>query len=238
MIDTGTPQSQPDLFAPQPAPTISAGRSISGALRRRPLGIGIRYRDWTQAGHLSARRDTCRVEPTFSPFLSGALAWISNGTVPDRCDVCGFEWAISSHTAVDAIEAAPERYVALLASRDGMVAAGDGGWNATAYLWHLVDLARSWSERWIQVEADPGSLLAGWDPDELAAARNYLNLPTVPALWALEHVTRTFVELSRQLDHDTTFQHGDWGTGTVADGLRWLAHEYTHHQLDVEARAR
>ncbi|HUS42858.1 MAG TPA: hypothetical protein VMY16_09345 [Ilumatobacteraceae bacterium] len=29
-----------------------------------------------------------------------------------------------------------------------------------------------------------------------------------------------------------------WGEGTVADGLRWLAHEYVHHQLDVEARAR
>ena len=193
---------------------------------------------WTQARHVSAGRDTWQVEPISSPFLRGALAWISNGAVPDRCDVCGFEWAVDPDAAVDAIEAAPERYAALLENRDGMVVADGGGWNASAYLWHLVDLARSWSERWVQLHADPGSLLAGWDPDELAAARNYLNLPTVPALWALDHATLTFVELSRQLDHATTFQHGDWGTGTVADGLRWLAHEYTHHQLDVEARAR
>ncbi len=178
------------------------------------------------------------MEPTFSPFLDGALAWINDGDVPAECDVCGFGWATDPDAAVDAIGAAPERYAALLAGRDGMAEAPDGGWNATAYVWHLVDLARSWSERWVQLEADPGSLLAGWDPDELAAARNYLNLPTAPALWSLDHATRTFVELSRRLDHDTTFLHGDWGTGTVADGLRWLAHEYTHHQLDVRARAR
>ncbi len=177
------------------------------------------------------------METTRSSFLSGALAWIGDGAVADRCDVCGFEWAIDSSRAVDVIEASPERYAALLAGRDGMVAPAVGGWNATAYLWHLVDLARSWSERWVQVEDDPGSLLAGWDPDVLAAARNYRNLPTVPALWALSDATARFVELSRRLDHTTSFRHGDWGPGTVGDGLRWLAHEYTHHQLDVEARA-
>ena len=178
------------------------------------------------------------MDATRSSFLNGALAWINNGTIPDRCDVCGFEWTIHSASAVDAIEAAPERYRVLLADRDGMVAPDDGGWNATAYLWHLTDLARSWSERWVQIEDQPGSLLAGWDPDVLAAARNYRNLPTVPAIWALSQATGRFVHLSRELDHATAFEHGDWGAGTVADGLRWLAHEYMHHQLDVEARAR
>ena len=105
------------------------------------------------------------MDATRSPFLSGALAWINNGTIPDRCDTCAFEWTIQSAAAVDAIEAAPDRYRALLADRDGMVAPDDGGWNATAYLWHLTDLAGSWLERWVQIEGQPGSLLAGWDPD-------------------------------------------------------------------------
>jgi hypothetical protein len=173
-----------------------------------------------------------------TPFLTGALAWIGDGTIRDRCDVCAFEWTMDSTAAVDAIEAGPEQYAALLTGRDGMVAPDDGGWNATAYLWHLTDLARSWSERWVQIGDDPGSLLAGWDPDVLAGARNYRNLPTVPALWALDRATAGFVQLSRELDHATPFEHGDWGAGTVADGVRWLAHEYVHHQLDVEARAR
>jgi hypothetical protein len=109
------------------------------------------------------------MDTTRSAFLTGALAWIGNGTIHDRCDVCAFEWTVQSEAAVEAIEAAPDRYASLLANRDGMVAADDGGWNATAYLWHLTDLARSWSERWVQLANDPGSLLAGWDPDELAA---------------------------------------------------------------------
>lgn len=178
------------------------------------------------------------MDTTHSPFLTGALTWLGDGTVPDRCDVCGHEWTVDSGASVDAIAAGPGRCAALLANRDGMAAPADGGWNATAYLWHLTDLANSWSERWVQLSHDPGSLLAGWDPDDLAAARNYRNLPTVPALWALERATATFVDLSRQLDHATPFQHGEWGEGTVADGLRWLAHEYVHHQLDVDARAR
>ena len=59
----------------------------------------------------------------------------------------------------------------------------------------------------------------------------------VPAVWALNRASDTFVHLSRHIDHATPFPHGDWGAGTVADGPRWLAHEYAHHQLDVDARA-
>lgn len=152
--------------------------------------------------------------------------------------MCGFDWSIDSADALELIASAPPRYASLLEGRDGMVAADDDGWNATAYLWHLTDLARSWSERWVQLRAQPGSLLAGWDPDELAAARNYRNLPTSAALWALDSATATFASLSNELDHGTSFLHGDWGDGTVADGIRWLAHEFTHHQLDVDERAR
>lgn len=172
-----------------------------------------------------------------SPFLTGALSWIYHGTTPSACAACGFEWSTGVEAAVEHIDAAPRAYAALLDGRDGMIPAQDGGWNATAYLWHLTDLARSWSERWIQIEATPGSLLAGWDPDVLADARNYRALPTVPALWALGEAAETFVGLCRRLDPQTTFLHGDWGVGTVADGTRWLAHEFHHHQLDVDLRA-
>jgi len=58
----------------------------------------------------------------------------------------------------------------------------DGCWNATAYLWRLTDLARSWTERWVQVSEAPGSRLVGWDPDELAEVRSYGSLPTSAGL--------------------------------------------------------
>jgi hypothetical protein len=107
-----------------------------------------------------------------------------------------------------------------------MAPAADGGWNATAYLWHLTDLARSWTERWVQVQAMPGSLLVGWDPDVLAAARNYRALPTVTAKWAIRDAVSSFVALCDRVDLGATFVHGDWGQGTVADGIRWLGHEF------------
>jgi hypothetical protein len=173
----------------------------------------------------------------WSPFLAGALRWIYAGDEPSLCAACGYNWSIDPESALEAISSSAARYTALLDGRDGMVPAADGGWNATAYIWHLTDLARSWSERWVQLAAAPGTLLVGWDPDVLAAARNYRSLPTASALWALSTSTATFIALGEQLPAQTTFLHGDWGTGTVADGTRWLGHEFVHHLLDVDARA-
>jgi hypothetical protein len=171
------------------------------------------------------------------PFLTGALAWIYEAAAPSHCPRCGYDWSIEPEAALESITSSATGYAALLDGRDGMVPAADGGWNATAYLWHLTDLARSWSERWVQLAEAPGSLLVGWDPDVLAEARNYRSLPTVPALWALSTSASTFVVLGEQLPAETEFLHGDWGRGTVADGTRWLAHEFVHHLLDVDARA-
>ncbi len=186
---------------------------------------------------VASERDNPPVGEDRSPFLAGALAWIYGGEAPDRCAVCDYDWSAPVGEAEAMIAGAPARYARLLQGRDGMRPAGDGGWNATAYLWHLTDLARSWSERWVQVRARPGDLLTGWDPDRLAEARNYRALPTVPALWAIGNAVTTFLEVCEGVASETPFQHGDWGPGTVADGIRWLAHEFVHHQLDVEARA-
>ena len=172
-----------------------------------------------------------------SPFLDGALAWLYTEGVPDRCERCGYDWSTDAMTALQTIATSPGRYAALLDGRDGSVPAADGGWNATAYLWHLTDLARGWSERWAQLSVAPGSLLVGWDLDALGDARNYRLLSTASALWALPAATEVFVALSEQLDASTPFLHGDWGPGTVDDATRWLAHEYVHHELDVDERA-
>lgn len=172
-----------------------------------------------------------------SPFLDGALALLWGDDPPDRCERCGYEWSTDSASALALIAASPGRYASLLDGRDGLAPASDGGWNATAYLWHLTDLARSWSERWVQLSVTPGALLVGFDPDALAEARNYRSLPTVAALWALPTTTETFVALSSELDPTTPFQHGDWGEGTVGDALCWIAHEFVHHQIDVDERA-
>jgi hypothetical protein len=157
-----------------------------------------------------------------SPFLAGAIAWIYDGNSPEFCPTCDWNWSVSLEDALDAIVSAPDRYAALLKGRDGMAPAADGGWNATAYMWHLTDLARSWTERWVQLCAMPGSLLAGWDPDVLSEARNYRALPTAAAEWALRDAVSSFRAQCDRIDFDATFEHGDWGQGSVADAIRWL----------------
>jgi hypothetical protein len=173
---------------------------------------------------------------TDSGFLDGATTWLHGEPGTARCPACGFDWACDAGAALGAIERAPGRYHELLEGRDG-TAPVPRGWNATSYVWHLADLARGWSERWVVLQAQPGALLAGWDPDELAQARNYAAMPTVSALWALRDGVDTLVALTARLDRATPFRHADWGLGTVAEALVWIAHEMVHHELDVDERA-
>lgn len=172
-----------------------------------------------------------------TPFLDGAVRWIYEGDPPPVCPGCGYDWSIDSRDALTLIASSPDRFEASLAGKDGMKEQADGSWNATAYVWHLTDLTRSWAERWVQIREMPGSRLVGWDPDELAGIRGYRALPTAPGLWALRQAVGAFVDVTAQVTMETPFEHGDWGRGNVADGLRWLGHEFHHHVQDVASRA-
>ncbi len=97
-----------------------------------------------------------------TPFLDGALHWIYETDPPPVCPACGFDWLIDAGTALTLIESSPDRFEAALAGKDGMKSQTDGSWNATAYLWHLTDLARSWTERWIQIGEMPGNVHLIW----------------------------------------------------------------------------
>lgn len=169
-----------------------------------------------------------------TPFLQQACAWLYRGEPPATCGECGFRWSIGPEGAVQEIQRVSHAVTAVLHGRDGMRQPPDGGWNATAYVWHLTDLARGWSERWVQLAAAPGATLVPWDPDVLADARNYRNLPTAAALWALPAATDAFAELLGGIKPDTPFLHADWGEGNVGDATRWIAHEFVHHLADVE----
>ena len=179
-----------------------------------------------------------------TPFLDGALRVIYvDGSLPTACPECGFDWtpgASTPTTSIATIATSTDEMLTLVAdpdrSVDPMALPANGSWNATAYLCHLTDLARGWSERWAQLTAEPGSMLIGWDPDVLADARSYTQLPTAAATWALRSSVDIFLNASREVPHNTGFAHDDWGAGDVADALLWVAHEFHHHELDVHRR--
>jgi hypothetical protein len=172
-----------------------------------------------------------------SPFLDGAIRWVYDGDIPVACPACGYRWDTAWVDALDMIEFAPDEIRRILDGRDGMQAQADGSWTASAYIWHLTDLATIWSERWIQISHSPDEPLVGFDPDILADARGYRDLPTSAGLWALGRAVSTFVTTTRSVPPDSTFEHGDWGRGTVGDAVRWLGHEFHHHTGDIDERA-
>lgn len=173
-----------------------------------------------------------------TPFLEGALVWLYDGEPPGKCPQCGYSWMTTFSTACDLIESSPPRFDAAFDGRDGMARPTDGSWNATAYVWHLTDLSRSWAERWVQISLNPGSRLVGWDPDELAEVRGYRSLPTESGLWALRGAANDLMTATKAAGPSAEFLHGDWGTGTVCNAIVWIGHEFYHHELDVRERVR
>lgn len=173
-----------------------------------------------------------------TPFLAGAVSWLYDGDPPDRCPKCGYDWATTYEVALEIVRDAPDRFASALHDNDGMAPQHDGSWNATAYVWHMIDFSRSWMERWYQIIDDPGSTLVGWDPDELADLRGYRSLPTRPALRTLREAVGALVAATLEAGPDARFMHGDWGSGDVGDATIWMGHEFHHHELDIKERVR
>jgi hypothetical protein len=169
-----------------------------------------------------------------TPFLTAAVAEMLPGAgASSVCAECGFSWLTEAEPALDVVERAPERFAELLAGADGTVAPAPGVWSPSAYVWHVSDLVRAWAERLHSLASDPQAAWAGFDPDELAQARHYDALPQVSGPWAVARSVDALRQSLGSLASETGFTHPEWGSGTVADALRWLAHEAVHHDLDV-----
>lgn len=169
-----------------------------------------------------------------TPFLDAAVAEMLPGAGrSSECAECGFSWLTESRGALDAVERAPGRFEELLAGTDGTVAPAPEVWSPSAYVWHVSDLVRAWAERLHSLAVDPQAAWAGFDPDELAQARHYDALPQASGPWAVARSVDALRKSLGSLASDTAFTHPEWGSGTVADALRWLAHEAVHHDLDV-----
>jgi hypothetical protein len=169
-----------------------------------------------------------------TPFLEAAIAeMIPNAGSGDACGECGFSWSAEGDEGLGRVQGASDRFAELLQGRDATRAPGPRVWSPSAYVWHVADVVRAWSERLHSLGIDAETRWAGFDPNELARARRYGELPQVTGPWALARSTEALVRALEHLDLDDEFVHPEWGEGTVLDGLRWVAHEIVHHELDV-----
>lgn len=169
-----------------------------------------------------------------TPFLQAAVTqMLPNAGDGENCAECGFAWDTPGTAAMGLVRDGPQRLGELLDRAEVSAPITGGPWSSSAYVWHVGDVTRAWSERLHSLSVDPDAAWAGFDPDELAQARHYEALPRATAPWALERAVEALDLSLGSLDTDTPFEHPEWGRGTVADALRWLAHEVVHHELDI-----
>ncbi len=169
-----------------------------------------------------------------TPFLQAAVAeMLPQAGHGSSCAECGFSWLATGDEALAEVRDGPDRFARLLEDRRATVSPAPETWSPAAYVWHVGDVVRAWAERLHSLAADPEAAWAGFDPDELARARHYDTLPATTGPWALARSVDALVLALEPLTTETSFLHPEWGSGTVADALRWLAHEMVHHELDV-----
>jgi hypothetical protein len=169
-----------------------------------------------------------------TPFLRSAVAeMLPHAGTAAQCAECGFAWSATGDEAMAVVEDGPARLARLLEGWNGAVPPNSPVWSPSAYVWHVGDVVRAWAERLHSLGNDPAADWASFDPDELARARHYDALPASSGSWALARSVDALVLSLEPLEGDTPFMHPQWGSGTVADALRWLAHETEHHALDV-----
>jgi hypothetical protein len=152
----------------------------------------------------------------------------------DPCRTCGFEWSVEPASCVAIVSDAPARFTSVLAGHDGRSTHATLRWNATAYVVHVADVLRIWSDRIAAVALGASDPVVPYDEDRLGDARGYVSLPLLGALWSLGRAVGDW-EAAEQLAESAAviLAHPEQGSVPLDDVRRIMAHEIEHHVADV-----
>ena len=96
----------------------------------------------------------------------------------DPCREYGFEWSIEPTICVAIVSDAAARFTSVLAGHDGRETHPKLQWNATAYVVHVADVLRIWSDRIAAVALGAPDPVVPYDEERLGDARGYVSLPS------------------------------------------------------------
>lgn len=144
-----------------------------------------------------------------------------------------FDFGVGVDEARRLIDGCPARIARILEGRNAARKPSPDTWSPAGYVWHLADAIRAWGERLIGIGRDPAFRIVPFDQDELARVRGYDRLSPIVGLWALGRAVEDLDRALDEVDVRTPLEHPEFGAGTVADVVRWIAHEAHHHELDV-----
>ena len=152
------------------------------------------------------------------------------------CRGCGYTWSTDADVCRGMIEESPGRVAALLEGRDGSENLPVLEWNARAYVAHMADNLRIWSERLAAVVLDPSALVTPYEEGDLARARGYQSLPLQGVLWSLGRALEDWrVAEALAGSGSIVLRHPEQGRLELHEVRCVLAHEANHHTLDISS---
>lgn len=150
----------------------------------------------------------------------------------DPCRACSFDWSIPPLEAVARVrdyEAQARKAAGELTGDERL-----DGWSIAEYVSHVGDNLRQWSER-IQAARLAGRPdVVGYDPDALADARGYADIPLEVGLWSAGSAAVRWADVvALSIDEGVELQHATRGIQRAEDIARNNCHDAHHHVWDI-----
>ena len=154
-------------------------------------------------------------------------------TYGDPCRECGFDWSMPEAAARKLVAEGNMRYRLTLRKAHGSERHPDLGWTIAGYVAHVADNLAIWAERMAGVARGTPTQLAGYDENELAAARRYNELTLPGTLWSMEHAARNWLSVIDAVPDEMVMTHPERGEIRRVDVKRANAHDLHHHLWDI-----
>jgi hypothetical protein len=152
----------------------------------------------------------------------------------DPCRECRFEWSVGPAECGAIVSNAPARFRSLLTGHDGKETHPNLEWSATAYVVHVADVLRIWSDRIAAVALGASDPVVPYDEDRLGDARGYMRLPLPGALWSLDRAVGDWLAAEQLAESaPVSLAHPEQGPLPLDDVRRIMAHEIEHHVADL-----
>jgi hypothetical protein len=152
----------------------------------------------------------------------------------DPCRECGFDWSLTDDATLEQLSQYPSEVEAALSGATGGERHPDLTWSVGAYVCHVGDNLRIWSERVGGAVAGAGPDIDAYDQDLLADARNYDSIPLVTAKRSLRHsVAEYTATLAEASETGVLLVHPERGDLSRSDVLHANAHDALHHLWDI-----
>lgn len=151
------------------------------------------------------------------------------------CRECHFDWEMRPTATVRLVEGLPAEYAGRLRNATGREFHPDLAWSTSAYVSHVSDNLRIWSERLKGALVSGEKRVAGYDQDLLGVARRYEEINLHAALWSLDWAVLGWTRTMREaLKAGTELEHSTRGIQRAEDIARSNAHDAVHHLWDID----